>query len=211
MATRTAVLVVEDEEFTRTIVGDALAASGMDVRTAHSVAGALRILEDFEPHAVVTDLHFGPGPDGADLLAYLHSERPWVGLVVLTAHASAELAVRDGARVPDEAVYLVKSSVSSMHEVQAAIEDAIVKREGIVEPLRIEGQIVISASQAEILRLVSAGLSNSAIARDRGTTLRAVESLIQRTFSALGVVNDPDVNPRVMATQLWNQGRVVIK
>ncbi|MSY02835.1 MAG: hypothetical protein F2672_03925 [Actinobacteria bacterium] len=69
----------------------------------------------------------------------------------------------------------------------------------------------MSATQGEILRMIADGLSNAAIARERGVTLRAAEALIQRTFSALGVKGDPDLNSRVIAVRLWQQGKVVVR
>jgi DNA-binding NarL/FixJ family response regulator len=45
-------------------------------------------------------------------------------------------------------------------------------------------KIIITSSQADILRMIADGLSNLAIAEARGITLRAVEALIQRTFVA---------------------------
>jgi CheY-like chemotaxis protein len=44
------VLVVEDEDFTRTMVGEMLAASGLEVQAVASVSEALRCMEDVDPH-----------------------------------------------------------------------------------------------------------------------------------------------------------------
>jgi hypothetical protein len=54
-------------------------------------------------------------------------------------------------------------------------------------------------------------LSNAAIAEARGISLRSTEALIQRTFVALGVNGDSRINPRVTATRMWRQGKVVVK
>jgi DNA-binding NarL/FixJ family response regulator len=72
-------------------------------------------------------------------------------------------------------------------------------------------KITITASQAEILRMIADGLSNASIAKERDITLRAAEALIQRTFLALGVNGDPSVNPRVVAVRMWHQGKVAVK
>ena len=74
-----------------------------------------------------------------------------------------------------------------------------------------EGRFELSASQGEILRLMSEGLSNAAIAARRETTLRSTESLVARTFATLGLSNDPNVNARVLAVRMWLQGEVVIR
>jgi DNA-binding NarL/FixJ family response regulator len=169
-------------------------------------------MDDFDPHVVVSDLDLGPGPDGADLLFTVEQTRPWTGMVVLTAHASPELALHGASRIPESATYLVKSQISSTDYLRTAIEESIV-HPGAINMIKrnSEDQYVVSASQGEILRMIADGLSNAAIARERDVTLRAAEALIQRTFAALGVKGDPDVNSRVIAVRLWQQGKVVVK
>jgi DNA-binding NarL/FixJ family response regulator len=206
------VLLVEDEEFTRTLIRDSLEKIGMNVVDVGSVQAALAVMDDFDPHVVVSDLDLGPGPDGADLLYKVEQTRPWTGMVVLTAHASPELALHGATRIPANATYLVKSQISSTDYLRTAIEESIV-HPGAINMIKrnSEDQYVVSASQGEILRMIADGLSNAAIARERDVTLRAAEALIQRTFAALGVKGDPDVNSRVIAVRLWQQGKVVVK
>ncbi|CAB4876662.1 unannotated protein [freshwater metagenome] len=207
------VVVVEDEEFTRTILTDSLTAAGMIVRSAASVAEALDVLLDFEPHAVVTDLHLGPGPDGADLLDRLDRDLPWVGQVVLSSHASAQAALGSERRIPERAVYLVKSRITSLSEVQQAITDSITRTTtgGHLRGDDDDDRIELSSSQGDVLRLIAEGLSNAAIAARRETTLRSTESLVARTFATLGLSSDPNVNARVLAVRMWQQGRIVIR
>jgi DNA-binding NarL/FixJ family response regulator len=59
--------------------------------------------------------------------------------------------------------------------------------------------------------MLSEGYTNSAIAKKRGTSLRAAETLVQRTFASMGIKNDEDFNPRVLAVRMWQQGKVVVK
>ena len=206
------VLLVEDEDFTRTMVGEMLSASGIEVRPVSSVAEALKSMDEFDPHVVLTDLDLGHGPDGADLLTKVAEERPWTGMVVMTAHASPELAINDASRIPEQAGYIVKSDIHSIQNLISVIE------ESIIMPGNFNGadgageeKITITTTQAEILRMIADGLSNTAIAEARGITLRAAEALIQRTFSALGVSGDSTINPRVVAVRKWQQGKVVVK
>jgi len=35
--------------------------------------------------------------------------------------------------------------------------------------------------------------------------------LVQRTFASMGIKNDEDFNPRVLAVRMWQQGKVVIR
>jgi DNA-binding NarL/FixJ family response regulator len=206
------VLLAEDEAFTRAIVTESLTNAGMNVRSVGSVIEALAVIDSFDPHVVLTDLDLGPGPDGADLLSKIFRERPWTGMVAMTAHASPELAVSGTGRIPESTVYIVKSQISTIQNLVKAVEDSISKSEqSHQQPKDIGEKIVISSHQAEILRMLADGQSNASIARERGITLRAAEALIQRTFVALGVKGDPDMNSRVVAVRLWQLGKVVVK
>jgi DNA-binding NarL/FixJ family response regulator len=206
------VLLVEDEDFTRTMVSEMLSASGIHVHPVASVAEALQSMDEFDPHVVLTDLDLGHGPDGADLLTKVAEDRPWTGMVIMTAHASPELAINDVSRIPEQAGYIVKSELHSIHNLISIIQ------ESIIMPGNFNGsdsageeKITITSGQAEILRIIADGLSNAAIAEARGITLRAAEALIQRTFAALGVNGDSSINPRVAAVRMWQQGKVAVK
>jgi DNA-binding NarL/FixJ family response regulator len=206
------VLLVEDEDFTRAMVGEMLETSGITVSSVSSVTEALSVIDEFDPHVVLTDLDLGHGPDGADLLSKVFTDRPWTGMVIMTAHASPELAITDSTRIPDPTVYIVKSEIKSISNLILAIEESIEKT-GKFQNSFISNpeKITITVSQAEILRMIADGLSNASIAKERDITLRAAEALIQRTFLALGVNGDPSVNPRVVAARMWHQGKVAVK
>ena len=206
------VMLVEDEEFTRNMVSEMLATSGVTVSSVASVSKALATIDGFDPHVVLTDLDLGNGPDGADLLLKVFKDRPWTGMVIMTAHASPELAISDSSRIPDPTVYIVKSEIKSIANLLLAIEESIEKTGKFQSNFVASSEkITVTASQAEILRMIADGLSNASIAKERNITLRAAEALIQRTFQALGVNGDPSVNPRVVAVRMWHQGKVAVK
>ena len=206
------VLLVEDEDFTRTMVSEMLSASGIHVHPVASVAEALQSMDDFDPHVVLTDLDLGHGPDGADLLTKVAEDRPWTGMVIMTAHASPELAINDVSRIPEQAGYIVKSELNSIHSLVSIIQESIIMPGNFNGSDNVgEEKVTITSSQAEILRMIADGLSNTAIAEARGITLRAAEALIQRTFAALGVNGDSSINARVAAVRMWQQGKVAVK
>ena len=206
------VMLVEDEEFTRNMVAEMLTNSGVTVSSVDTVAKAIATIDSFDPHVVLTDLDLGHGPDGADLLLKVFKDRPWTGMVIMTAHASPELAINDASRIPDPTVYIVKSEIKSISNLLLAIEESIEKTGKFQSSFTASSEkITITASQAEILRMIADGLSNASIAKERNITLRAAEALIQRTFLALGVNGDPNVNPRVVAVRMWHQGKVAVK
>ena len=213
------VLYVENDQFTRTTIADGLSELGLTVLAAASVAEAMECAVDFDPHVVVTDLDLGPigTPSGADLLARMSLERPWLGMVVLSIHRDVRIALASEIKLPAEVVYVVKSDVHSMADLERAIKESLEGVQGAreVESVINESEhvhpIVLSQTQGEVLRLMAEGLSNSAIAQRRGISIRSAESLVQRTFQALGLTDRPDINPRVTAARLWHEGAVSIK
>jgi len=207
------VLVAEDEEFTLNLLRDVLEGANFQVEAAKTIADAIEKVGSFDPHAVITDLNFGvSGPSGADLLQFIEQDHPWIGKVVLTSHASPALAIPNGASLPANVTYLVKSELDSISELIGAVEDSISQvATPPVQPVLENDRVVISATQGEILLLLAEGFTNAAIARQRGTSLRAAETLIQRTFASLGIKSDEDFNPRILAVRMWQQGKVVIK
>ena len=210
---RARVLIAEDEEFTLNLLREVLESANFQVEAVSNVADAIAKIEGFDPHAVITDLNFGVSrPTGADLLQYIEKDQPWIGKVVLTSHASPELAIPNGVEIPEGVTYLVKSEMGSISELISAIEASISNSSaGRSMPILENDRIVISPTQCEILLLLAEGYTNSAIARKRGTSLRAAETLIQRTFASLGIKSDEDFNPRILAVRLWQQGKVVVK
>jgi len=194
------------------MVSEMLTASGIDVLPVASVAEALKSMDEFDPHVVLTDLDLGHGPDGADLLTKVAEDRPWTGMVIMTAHASPELAINDVSRIPEQAGYIVKSELNSIHSLVSIIQESIIMPGNFNGSDNVgQEKVTITSSQAEILRMVADGLSNAAIAEARGITLRAAEALIQRTFAALGVNGDSSINARVAAVRMWQQGKVAVK
>jgi DNA-binding NarL/FixJ family response regulator len=107
---------------------------------------------------------------------------------------------------------MVKSQLSSSELLKDQIFESIKKNGNIQKVVTNNAeQYVVSSLQGEILKMIADGLSNAAIAKKRNITLRAAEASIQRTFAALDIKSDPDQNSRVIAVQLWQQGKVVVK
>jgi len=206
------VLFVEDDKFTLRTIAELLEHLDLEVVTARSVPEAVRILTQFEPNAVITDLDLGPGPDGTDLLRHITENYPWIGKIILSAHSSAVLAVSTTHELPADTTYLIKSFVSGK-DIYGAVLDSVERANSAQQPGQDNHDeiFILSKSQAEILRMLSDGLSNSAIARLRSRSLPATESLIHRLFTSLGLDSNPDSNQRVLAVKMWQQGRVQIK
>jgi DNA-binding NtrC family response regulator len=86
------VLVVDDEVRQLEILKTILEREGMDVETATSAEGAVRVMRDTLPAVVLTDLKL-PGADGVDLLEEVSRSSPQTCVILMTAHGSIDNAV----------------------------------------------------------------------------------------------------------------------
>jgi len=206
----TRIVLAEDDDFTRSLVADGLRAEGFDVREARLPDDAWELVGD-DTHALVTDLDFGHGISSGPLLRRMEEERPWVALVVLTSHLSPELAVSEADRLPADLVYIVKSRLRRAGDVADAVRDALSGRRTGPRIEAGDRTVVVTAAQAEMLRMLASGLTTKAIADRRGTTVRAAETMVARLYAALGVDGDENTSPRVEATRLWLQGRIRVR
>ena len=207
------VVVADDDVFTTSLVSGGLSARGFDVVTATSTDEAWQLVGSTDPNALVCDLNFGPGESGVALLSRVRAEFPWIGIVVLTSHLSPGLAVDDAADLPPGVVYLVKSMLTGIDDLSSAVMRSISGGEPARagESTSLEGTILVTAAQADVLRLLAEGASTRAVAEHRGTTTRAAETMLARLYSSLGVDGDERSNPRVAAVRLWQQGRVSVR
>ncbi len=209
------VVIADDDAFTLSLVSGGLEAQGFAVTATTTVAQAIEAVKAIDPHAVISDLNFGTSENGTDLLRFVADHCPWVGLVVLTSHRSPELAIPDPQRIPRGAVYLVKSQLARIDDLSDAVQraisgapddrvDALLERDD-------DGVPTVTAAQAEVLRLLAAGASTRALAEARGTTARAVETMLHRLFVALGLDTSENANPRVAAVTMWQRGGVRVR
>jgi signal transduction histidine kinase/FixJ family two-component response regulator len=89
----TKLLLVDDEEGIRTVLGIALADLGYLVRTAADGRQGLRIFHELRPPIVITDIKM-PVMDGIELLQRIKHESPDTEVIVLTGHGDMDLAIR---------------------------------------------------------------------------------------------------------------------
>ena len=91
-AARKRVLIAEDEQNLRWVLGAIVGREGHDVLQANDGAEALELLGRHAVHALITDLRM-PRLDGMELLRRVRQEWPEVPVVMITAHGTVENAV----------------------------------------------------------------------------------------------------------------------
>lgn len=88
------ILVCDDEEAIRGLLGEAIAGWGFQVATAPSgEAGLAYIQAGNIPHIVVTDIRM-PGMSGMDLSAHIKKMSSEIEVIIMTSHGTFETAVQ---------------------------------------------------------------------------------------------------------------------
>ena len=86
------VLIVDDEERFRTTLGKLLTVNGLDVKTVGSGSLALEELGQSSYDVILLDVKM-PEMDGVETLAQIKKIDPNIEVIILTGHASVDVAV----------------------------------------------------------------------------------------------------------------------
>ena len=87
------ILLADDEEGIRKVLGISLTDSGYDVITAENGEEALEIFRRVQPSIVLTDIKM-PGMDGIELLQKIKQEDPDTEVIMITGHGDLDLAIK---------------------------------------------------------------------------------------------------------------------
>lgn len=205
----TRVMIVENDIFTRTILVSAMKNLGYEVviqdpkpRPAISKAKATK------PEVALIDLHLGQGSTGLDVALALRKHNPKIGLVLLAEVQDPRLEDPTLPPWPKGTVYLTKEAVVDIDSLQFAVEQSLghegnedYESEETTNTEPAFGKLTIG--QIETLRLISRGLSNSAIADQGFVKERSIEQTISRIAKVLGVKAGPHANQRVCLASIY--------
>ena len=126
------VLVADDDEGVTSVVARTLTREGYDVRTASDGDQAVHAMREWAPDAIVLDVLM-PGRDGLAVCRQVRSERPDIGILMLTAKDGAgDQIVGLDAGADD---YLVKPF--SLQVLAAHLRAVLRRREPSPEILRV--------------------------------------------------------------------------
>ena len=87
------ILLVDDEEGIRKVLGLSLTDSGYQVFTAESGEEALHVFRKMQPSVVLTDIKM-PGMEGIELLQKIKEESADTEVIMLTGHGDMDLAIQ---------------------------------------------------------------------------------------------------------------------
>jgi len=202
------ILIVEDDIFVNSMLKQILEAADFSVTTALTVAEALYSISEVEPNLIITDLDLGNGPNGADLINKISIDYPWINFIVLSTHRDPKLAIYPHISLPEGIVYITKSDLVDKNNLVSIVKESMTSN-SYRKNVTADDLPVLNSQQAEVLQLIAKGLSNQAIADIREVSLRAVEISITKIYEILGINNDPTINTRLKAAEIWRTGKVL--
>lgn len=198
-------LVVEDNASLRALISGAVASLGFEVQGVRDAKAALVAFSKGDPDLLIADIDLGSRPNGVELAHILRAQAPYIGVVFLTHYpnpsAAAHLMV-----LPERSAFLNKAMLSDISQLADCIESSLSDR---AEPMKLIASqetnplAVLTPGQMATLADIAAGLTNAEIAARRGSSVRATERMVTRMFDALGLVDDPQHNPRVKAAMMY--------
>lgn len=200
------VVVVEDEDFLRSLLADYLENAGFLVTTAANAADARRAIKSVDPDAVVLDIDLGPGPNGLDIGESLLAHSADIAVVYLTSLTDVRVLDEVGRSINPRAAYLNKTRIDDGAVLVEALESVLQEKDVSAYRHDKDGErplADLSLTQIQILKLIAQGMTNQQIADVRQRSLSATEGTIARAFIALGIDPSTDGNARVLAARTF--------
>ena len=122
----TRIILIEDDDLTRTTIESALNKKGLDVLfSTASISEALIFARKNSPQAAVIDYNLGAGPNGIDAANGLRKIDRNIGIVLMTAFLNPTQLPTLLTKLPSGSKYLIKHSVSAISVLVREIEAAI--------------------------------------------------------------------------------------
>lgn len=196
------IVVVEDDPMTRGMLADILERAGFAVATASTASDARRVCELSDPDGVVLDIDLGVGPTGFDVADALLKRWPHLAVLFLTNLPDSRFAGRDPATLPKGVAYMRKERLVEPGKL-ADTMDQVLRGTGRYRDDRDPSRPMarLSQTQVAVLRMVALGMSNQQIADRRGTSVRAVQDVINRALLIIGSDESAEGSPRVRAAR----------
>ncbi len=153
------VLIVDDEESTRTLCRDVVTDSGLRARTASTTEQALESLEQFPVDIVISDLRV-PQLGGLELLKRIKESYPQTAVIMLTQYGTIESAVEatrigavDYLTKPFHIPELRSKLERVMHSLEIDQENRILREQLRTRP-GFGGLIGVSPKMQRVYRLI---------------------------------------------------------
>jgi DNA-binding NarL/FixJ family response regulator len=209
------IVIAEDSVLLRAGLTRILADAGEDVvATVGDADELLRVVHLHEPDLAIVDVRMPPThtDDGLRAALQIRAELPSVGILVLSQYVEEQYATELlGANMPGVG-YLLKDRIADVGEFLGAVRE--VANGGTRLDPEVVAQLLarsrqrdplerLTAREREVLDLMAAGRSNTAIARLLVVSDKAVEKHVGNIFSKLDLPPTTDDHRRVLAVLQW--------
>jgi NtrC-family two-component system response regulator AlgB len=218
-ATGLRVLIVDDDKNIRLTLGACLEGMGCGVTPAATPEAALAALSERPHELAFLDLKLGTA-SGLDLLPRLLAESPGLSVVIVTAHAavdSAVRAIRGGAAdylakpfTPEQIRYVVRRLAEARGTRRRLVELEQDLREGVPE---VDLETASPALGAVLETVARAARSEAPVllrgesGTGKGVLARALHAQSPRAARPFVVVNCPTLSGDLLASELFGHSR----
>jgi serine/threonine-protein kinase PknK len=212
------VVLADDDVLLREGLASLLQRSGLDVVGQAGDGGQLlELVRETRPALAIVDIRMPPTNtvEGLQAAAKIREEHPEVGILVLSAHAEAEHAMRllaSGGGIG----YLLKSRVTDVEEFVDTVR-RIARGGSVVDPALVQELVsarrrddpldALSTREREVLALMAEGRSNAGIARRLWVTEGTVEKHVRSILTKLRLTEADDDHRRVLAVLTFLDAR----
>lgn len=199
------ILIVDDDKFIRASLDSTLANSGFDISGSVSNAKDALAINGLDPADVaLLDLDLGIGPSGFDIAQALRRTSPQIGIVFLTSYQDPRFASIHGVSAPKGSRYLVKSEIENIAQIISTILQT--RHRPFNENVNhINKFDKLTDLQIEVWREASEGLSSSEIAARRDISEKAIEAILARIYTFLGIKKEKTNNPRILLANAFKK------
>ena len=192
-------------------IASLLRRAGFDV-VAEAATGdeLVALVDEHRPDVAVVDIRMPPTftDEGLRAAHAIRARHASIGVLILSQHVDAGVAMRLLAETPQGLGYLLKDRVSEVEDFAgtlrrvaaggSALDPRVFER--LLAADREAGPLdTLSAREREVLALIAEGLSNRAIGERLVITESAVQKHARSVFAKLGIGEDDDANRRVRA------------
>jgi DNA-binding NarL/FixJ family response regulator len=206
----TRVVIADDDLLLREGIARLLERSAFEVvGLAGDAVELMRLVREQDPELVVLDIRMPPSfaTEGLDAARAIRAEFPAIGILVLSAHVEADLAIdllEEGKGVG----YLLKNRVT---EADAFLEDLqrIADGGSVIDPALVRELVAsnrvghptdeLTPREREVLALMAEGRSNAGIAGRLWVTEGTVEKHVRSILAKLPLPDTADDHRRVLA------------
>jgi two-component system NtrC family response regulator len=213
------ILLVDDDESIRKVLGYMLEEAGYTVESAPAADAGLGLAAERRPDLVLSDIKM-PGKDGLELLRELRAFDPSIPVIILTAFGTVGTAVeamKHGASdyltkpIARDDLLLTVAKTLKLHRLEAENEDL---RETLRDRFRFESMVGLSPAMTEVfttLRKVAATDATVLITGESGTgkelIARALHFNSPRRSQRMVTVNCAAIPHELLESELFGHVR----